>query len=274
MKFPGQMVLLLLFAILTTGCVTMNKTVTKMFDGIDVREAGGVSGKDLERLPAVVQNYLRYTGIIGKERAKSVRLKQGGGFRLKPGQSYKRMKAVQYYDVDAMEFFWQGKVNIITATDRFLAGKGDLTVKLLGFIKVAYAEGPEVDQGEMLRFLTEGVWFPSVFVNSYIRWQAVGARAARATITQNNLSVSATFYFNEKNQVERITARRYMETDGKFKLADWEILAGEYKMFNGVLIPARADVIWKLDSGDFCYYKLEIYDIEYNVPLPYQGGGK
>ena len=269
MKTLVKIAVLYLFIILTTGCSTMNKTVTKMFAGIEINDVERVSEKDLQKLPQAMQNYLRYTGIIGKEKIKTVRLKQGGGFRLKPEQNFKNMKAEQYYNVDSMEFCWRGKVNIITATDRFLNGKGDLTVKLLGFIKVAYAEGPEVDQGEILRFLAEGVWFPSVFVNNNIQWQLLDDRAAKATITLNGLSASATFYFNEKNQIERITAKRYMEKDGTFELADWEIIIKEYKAFNGVMIPNKSEVIWNLDSGDFCYYKLEIYEIEYNVPLPY-----
>jgi len=269
MKLLKRITVLLFLSILTMGCGAMNKTVNKMFAGLDVNGVERISGEDLHNLPAVVQNYLRYSGIIGKERTKSVRLKQGGDFRLKPGQKYKKIKAEQYYNVDSMAFIWRGKVNIITATDRFVDGKGDLIVKLLGFITVANAEGPEVDQGEMLRFLTEGVWFPSVFVNDCIRWQAVDEGAAEATFTLCNRSVSATFYFNEKNQVERITAKRYMEKEGTFELADWEIRVGGYEMFNDILIPTRADVIWKLDGGDFCYYKLKIYDIDYNVPVPY-----
>lgn len=269
MKIIKQITRLFLFLILSTGCSTMNKTVTKMFDGIDTNDAEKISEKDLQKLPHTVQNYLRYSGIVGKEKAKTVRLKQGGGFRLKPHQEFKTMRAEQYFNVDEMEFYWQGKVDIVTATDRFLDGKGDLTVKLFGFIRVAYAEGPEVDQGEILRFLAEGVWFPSVFVNDYIRWEALDDRSAKATITLNNLSSSANFYFNEKNQIERITAKRYMEKDGRFELADWEIIIKEYKAFNGVLIPSKSEVIWKLDSGDFCWYKPEIYAIEYNVPLPY-----
>ncbi len=269
MKSQVKIAVLFLFILLTTGCSTMNKTVTKMFADIETNDVERVSEKDIENLPQTVQNYLRYTGIIGKEKVKTVRLKQGGDFRLKPHQDFKTMKAVQYFNVDEMEFHWQGKVNIVTATDRFIGSKGDLTVKLLGFIRVAYAEGPEVDQGEILRFLAEGVWFPSVFVNDYIDWQSLDDRAAKATITLNDLSVSAIFYFNEKNQIERIAAKRYMEKDGSFELADWEIQIREYQAFNGVQIPKKSEVIWKLDDGDFCWYRPEIYEIEYNVTEPY-----
>ncbi len=269
MKTITKTILLVIVIQLTVGCSSMNKTVRNMFINIETNNVPAVLEDDLKSLPQVVQNYLRYTGIIGKEKVKTVRLKQGGGFRLKPHQDFKTMKAVQYFNVDEMKFYWQGKVDMVTATDRFIGGKGDLTVKLLGFIKVAYADGAEVDQGGILRFLAEGVWFPSVFLNDYITWESLDSHTAKATITCDSLSASATFYFNEKNQIERITAKRYMEKDGTFELADWEIIIKEYKAFNGVMIPNKSDVIWNLDGGDFCYYKPEIYEIEYNVPLPY-----
>ncbi|NOY77028.1 MAG: hypothetical protein GXO76_04070 [Calditrichaeota bacterium] len=247
----------------------MKKTKIFTFTGDRPAVREKITEQDIAALPSVVQKYLRYTNIVGKEKIKTVRLKQGGGFRLKPERDFKNMKAVQYFNVDSMEFYWRGKISVITATDRFIDGKGDLTVKLLGFIRVAHAEGLKVDQGEILRFLAEGVWFPSVFVNDYIRWQAIDDRAARATITRDGLSASATFFFNKENQVERILAERYMDKDGKFELATWEIQIKEYKAFNGVMIPSLSHVVWKLDSGDFCYYKPEIFSIDYNVPLPY-----
>ncbi len=269
MKVFITSVLLLLWIVLNTGCTTMNKTIIKMFDNATPGNRGVVTEEDIKSLPEVIQNYLHYTGIIGKEKIRTVRLRQQGGFRLKPGEDFKTMSAVQYFNVDDIEFYWRGKVSVVTATDRFLGGKGDLTVRLLDLIKVSYADGPEVDQGEILRFLAEGVWFPSVFVNDYIRWEALGERSARATIVQNGLSASADFYFNDQYQVSKIIANRYMEKDGTFKMAVWEIRIKRYTEFNGIRIPQESHVIWKLEEGDFCWYKPEIQDIEYNVSLPY-----
>jgi len=55
-----------------------------------------------------------------------------------------------------------------------------------------------------------------------------------------------------------------MEVDGKFVLRDWEIPVLEYRTFHSIRIPARVDVVWKLEDGDFCYDRVEILSIEYN----------
>lgn len=243
----------------------MNKTIRNMFENTDLKKIEKVTEEDIQHLPDVVQRYLRRANIIGKERIKTVRLKQRGGFRLKPEDDFKTMRAEQYFNIETQEFYWKGKVGIITATDKFIGGKGNMTVKLLGLIKVAEMEGEKVDQGELLRFLAEGVWFPSIFVEDFITWEPIDDSTARATISLQNISVSAIFHFNKKNEVSRITAKRYMEKDGEFTLEEWIIQNREYKIFNGVLIPNKSDVIWNLKEGAFCWYKPEILEIEYNV---------
>lgn len=265
--YRKKFTLFVLLIITTGGAFAMNKTVTAMFRNTETADIEKITEADIKPLPEVVQNYLRFTNIIGKEKIKTVRLKQGGDFRLKPDQNFKTMTAEQYFNVDSIEFYWQGKVNIITAADKFIGGKGNMKVKLFGLIKVAEEEGPEIDQGEILRFLAEGVWFPSVFLNDYISWEALDDHSARATITYKDLSASAIFHFNAKNEIEKITAKRYM---GKSGLKDWEIRILEYKEFHGVRIPGKSEVLWKLSDGDFCWYKPVIFDIEYNNPAIYE----
>lgn len=233
-----------------------------------------ITEEDLQDLPEPVQRYLRYTQIVGKEEIKTVRLKQGGYFRMKEDQKWMPITAEQYFRVDSAEFIWIAKVRAapllsIHAKDEFVEGKGNLVVKLLGLITVVDARGNEVDHGELLRFLAECIWFPSAFLNDYITWEPIDDTSAKATITYDEVSASAVFHFNEKGEVTRITAKRYMEVDGKFVLRDWEGQIVEYKTFNGVVVPSKVNIIWKLKTGDFCYDQIEIVDIEYNSLLTY-----
>ncbi|WP_202319023.1 DUF6544 family protein [Archaeoglobus neptunius] len=233
-----------------------------------------VTERDIEGLPEPVQRYLKYTQIIGKEKIKTVRLKQGGYFRTNENQKWMPIKAEQYFNADSVEFVWIAKVRIlpfvsIFAKDEFIDGKGNLEVKLLGLVKVADAKGYEVDNGEILRFLAECIWFPSAFLNDYIRWEAINSSSAKATINYKGTEASAIFHFNEKGEVTKITAKRYREVDGRFVLEDWEGLIAEYREFNGVIIPNKVNIVWKLKTGDFCYDKIEITDIEYNRPSVY-----
>lgn len=40
----------------------------------------------------------------------------------------------------------------------------------------------------------------------------------------------------------------------------------EHQTYNGIRIPTKMKVAWKLEPGNFTWYKLEIYGVEYNKP--------
>lgn len=223
-------------------------------------------------LPAVVQRYLRYSRILGKEPIRTVRLKQGGSFRIKEGQKWLPLVAEQYYTVQPPTFLWHGVIKqnpllSIHARDRFSNGHGSLVVKLWSFIPLVDAHGPEADQGELLRYLSEIVWFPTAWLSSAIEWQALDERSARATIRHSGVTVSAILYFNEQDQLTRLSAQRYRLVDKQSVLDQWETLAGEYREINGMRIPVKAEALWKLRSGDFSYFRGEITEIAYNEDI-------
>lgn len=265
MKTKIKAITVFLTLLTTFGCSSMNKTIREMYETVDVENVGKLSDEEISHLPETMKQYLRHVNIIGKDKIKTVRVKQGGGFRLKPDDNFKLMTAVQYFNLETMEFFWKGSVSVIKAEDKFIDGKGSMKVKLFGIINLSEMTGAEVDQGELVRFLAEGVWFPTIYINKNISWEEIDTWKVKATLKLNDVTASVVFHFNDKFEVEKITAKRFMEKDGKFTLKDWEVKIIDYKKVNDVLIPWNTEVIWKLDDGDFCWYKPEIYEIEYNV---------
>lgn len=269
--------ILLAVLLIAAGSITFNREVKGEVEELFKKEAeeGIGAGKeviteeDIKGLPEPVQKYMKYTQMVGKEKIKTVRLKQGGYFRMNEDQKWMPIEAEQYFNVDSAEFIWVARVKFapflyIYAKDEFIDGRGNLVVKLLGLITVADAKGYEVDHGELMRFLAECIWFPSAFLNDYMEWEAVDENSARATITHGKISASVTYHFNEKGEVTSITAKRYREVNGEFVLEDWEGQILEYSEFNGLTVPSRVDIIWKLDTGDFSYDRIEVVEIEYN----------
>jgi hypothetical protein len=59
-------------------------------------------------LPEVVQRYLRYAQVIGKEPIRTVRLKQLGKFRQSAQQPWMKLDAEEYYSVNPSRFVWVG----------------------------------------------------------------------------------------------------------------------------------------------------------------------
>lgn len=227
-----------------------------------------ITEDDIKVLPEPVQRYFRYTGVIGKENIIAVRLKQRGFFR-QGDRPWMPFEAEQYYTTDPPAFLWSVRMKAlplfyIKGRDMYHEGRGNMLIKLPFFIKIADARGEEIDQGTLLRYLNEIMWFPTAYLNSYIQWEPIDSTSARATMNYMGVTASAILYFNEKGELTDFVAQRYMSIDKGYSLETWSTPVKEYRDIKGIRLPVKGEGVWKLNSGDFTYIKLEIIDIEYN----------
>jgi hypothetical protein len=63
----------------------------------------------------------------------------------------------------------------------------------------------------------------------------------------------------------RITAQRHMAVGGGFLLREWSGQFSNYRRIDGMLIPTSANTMWRLESGDWEYFRGEVTQIEYDV---------
>lgn len=212
-------------------------------------------------LPEPLQKYLKWSGCIGTVIPRKVSLKQQGDFKMN-GKRWVKLKARQLVDLDNCEFVWKARTGIISVVDQFVKNKGSLIVKLMGLVRLAKAEGPEINEGEAQRLLAELIWYPTFVVSDKISWSEPEPLMAEATFTYDLVkTVKVLFHFDELYRLQTITAKRYQELNGSFKISDWLIDHFEYKEFDGVKMPYKAWVSWRLPEEDLCYYKLEITEL-------------
>ncbi|MFN4152036.1 MAG: DUF6920 family protein [Candidatus Sericytochromatia bacterium] len=88
----------------------------------------------------------------------------------------------------------------------------------------------------------------------------------KVTMNYKNNSVYGFYHFNENGDIISFEAKRYFDRKEGATLENWfiDIDPNSYKDFEGIRIPTKSSVTWKLKEGDFTWYKLEIADITYN----------
>jgi len=222
-------------------------------------------------LPPVVQKWFERSNIIGKEIIQTVHLKQKGEMRTKPDGSWMPVEAEQYFTVENPGFIWIADVQAapfihLSGRDKYEDGRGHMLIKLLSLFPVVNAKGKETDQGTLLRYLAETVWFPSAALGDYITWVDIDSTTAKATMSYGGITASGEFGFNKDGDIISFEAQRYYDRKEGPTLETWFIAINEngYREFEGIRIPAKSAVTWKLKTGDFTWYKLEITDVEYN----------
>lgn len=225
-----------------------------------------VTEADLAGLPEPVQRWLRYSQVVGRERPVTVRLKQTGQFRMGEERGWMPFTAEEYFTTDPPGFVWVATFKMapllyIAGRDRYADGMGSINMRLLSLIPVADKSGGGLNQGALLRYLNEMMWFPAAALSPYITWEAIDAKSARATMSYAGMTASGTFVFDEQGRLTDMTAERY--NDAKGRLLPWSTPIAGYGEFGGVRVPIEGEGKWKYESGDFTYIRLKITDVKY-----------
>jgi len=255
----------------------VDREVRELLAGVSVSHTSIVQRDELAPLPTPVRTWLEASGIVGRERARAVRLKQRGLLRTSPDGAWMPAQAEQYFSVSEPGFIWRVDTTMmgllpISGRDKYFAGKGEMLIKAGSLVNIVHAADEKIDLGAMLRFLGETVWFPSAALSSYIKWEPLDATQAKATMRYAGLTVSASFSFSVEGRVLGIQAERYLGGGTDARLTPWWVHCLEWRTVRGVEIPTRGDVVWKLPGRDFDYYRWEILDAESNSPQLYGGG--
>jgi hypothetical protein len=241
-----------------------------MVDKNSTRNARLITAEMFQHLPEPVQRYLTYTGVVGKPWIDSAYLKQVGRFRQGQDRPWMMMTAKQKYTTSPPEFIWNARFKVaglplIRAQDKYESGQGHMFGKVAGLFTIFDLRGKELDQGTMLRYLNEMMWFPGAFLGENISWQSVDDYSAEVTFTDHGKSVSARMFFDKVGRLTNFTAMRYREIGGKFSLDPWSTPISSYGTLAGLNLPVRGQAVWNLPSGDLEYADLEIAEIQYNI---------
>jgi hypothetical protein len=232
-----------------------------------------VSLEMLGHLPEPVKKWVANSGIVGKETIHSVHLKQKGWMRTSPSEDkWIATTAEQYFTINQPGFIWEVQMEMmplvrVVGEDRYVNGKGRMNIKALSLINIVNDAGEKIDQGTLQRYLAEICWFPSAALSPYIKWEAINDTSARATMEYNGVTGSITFNYNKDGDMISCSADRYKGGGPDARLEKWAVITKEYAVRNGIKMPVKSEVTWKLKSGDYTWYKLEITEIEYNKNL-------
>ncbi len=227
-----------------------------------------VNEADIAHLPACVQTYLRYVGVLNKPMVNNFRIVFSGQMRAK-GKDWFSFRSEQYNFIDQPTrlFFMKAAMYGVTVPGyhAFKNGKATMTIKPFGLVKVVDEKGSLLDKAETVTFFNDICLFaPAFLIDNRISWQPINSHATKAILTVNNQSIAATLFFNKKGQLINFESDdRYIVSDKKQYRFSTPV--SNYKAFNGYLLPAYGEAVWHYPDGLFVYGKFYLKEVEYNV---------
>jgi hypothetical protein len=215
----------------------------------------------LAGLPAPVQRYFRHVLPDGQLYLRGLRLRHGGQFKTDLKKAWVPIVGEQYISADPPGFIWQGTTRQFTARDEYVAGRGALTVRLLGAVPIVRGHGPHYDQGELLRWLAEAAWLPTALLpGPHLAWTAVDDQSARLQLTRAGQPVECLVRFNERNEIAACEAPRYFSATER---RPWVTHFSDYRRQQGLLVPFAGEASWVIDGQRQPYAQFVVQELDY-----------
>jgi hypothetical protein len=272
-KFNQKHMLLLAIIILALSAVFVigrlnlsarfKKSVTYLFSIAKPILGKSFTYDQLKGLPAPVQRYFSYALKKGQPYISYISLLHTGQFKTSLNSKWTNITGEQYFTVEKPGFIWKGVTKAFTARDMYIAGKGRLIVSLISLYNIVDAEGANSNQGELLRWLAENVWFPtSLLPSDQLEWRPIDDNTAKLMYSYNDMSLYYIVTFNVTGEITQMETKRYMGD----KLETWIGKMGGYQKRNGIMVPTNIEAIWRLEKGEHCYAKFKVTKISYDQP--------
>jgi hypothetical protein len=205
--------------------------------------------------PALVARYLE-RALVGEAVPEVVRIEQEGRMWMKPGGRALRFKAVEEFDVRRVAFSWKARFPWgLRVSDGYSEGAGKLDVRFLG-LPLQRQAGPELNEGEALRYLAELPWVPHAMThNPELEWRALEQDAVEVV----RGALAARFDFDTDGDIVRASSqmRRY---EGERR--PWGGEYSDYRVLDGLRLPTSAEVYWELPAGRFVYWRGRVLTVQ------------
>lgn len=231
------------------------------------------SANELIGLPAPVQRYFRAALTDGQPMISAVSIAHTGTFNMNVtgDDQWRPFSSTQRVITQRPGFDWEARIAMLPGLpvrvhDAYIAGEGMLHASLFGLISVANLRGtPDMAEGELLRWLAEGAWYPTALLPSQgVQWQAVDDRSATATLKDGATSVTLLFRFNADDMIASMrAAARGATINGVIVPTPWEGHWSKYALRDGMRIPLDGEVAWMFPAGTRPYWRGGITSIEY-----------
>lgn len=228
-------------------------------------QPGTVTDGDIAAVPGPIQRHLESVLGLPQPRIRRVNIHQQGNFRL--GSNWHPFTATQWVSTQPPAFLWDATIEMaplvpVRVVDRYQDREGVLEARIRSLLPVAQAgPGHAMNEGELLRYLAEMVWYPTALLSDSIEWETVDDDAAAATLRDGNVTASATFHIGENDTIERVTGRRYRQDEDSY--GEWVGHFEEYERRSGILVPTTGEVAWDTRGGEQPYWRAAISALEY-----------
>lgn len=217
---------------------------------------------DQSRALAFLRAYCLPGGEEAARDVRAVRTTQRGEIRSGPNARWMSFTAEEVVEARESSFRWEARIGgglkLMTVTDAYERGHGRLVMSVGGLVPVKKIAGPDVDTGELQRYLASVVFCPSALLNhNSLEWTEVEPLTLR--VQDRNVSgVWVGLNLDEQGKPLGCHAERPRLVGKGAVLTPWSAVCSEFREVEGMCVPSHLEVLWHLPEGPFTYFRADV----------------
>jgi len=238
------------------------------------------SGRDLDKLPPLVQRFFRAALADGAPLVAALTLEHRGTFNLaaEGPDRWITFTSTQRVTTRRPGFVWDARMAMapgltVRVHDAYVAGEGILHPAVLGLVSLTDLRGtdPEpggVAHGEFMRFVAEAAWYPTALLPSQgARWTAVDEHSAQVVLADGAVGISLLLRFDPgTGLIDSVRAEARGRTVGKgVVMTPWEGRWWDYVEHGGMKVPMSGEVAWLTPGGRRTYWRGTVTALAYEI---------
>jgi hypothetical protein len=233
------------------------------------RPAPAVTEADLAPLPAAVQRYLRFAGVVGQPRVRAFQARMVGRIRGAADAPWMPFVAEQHSFFDPpRRFFWMDAKRSgmpIDGLHAYTEQGASMRIRLLSMIPVVDLRGETLTRTETVTLLNDmAVMAPATLIDPAIRWREIGARQVEATYTNGPYTVRAVLVFDESGALVDFGSddRPSLAGDGVTLQAQrWSTPIGDYRAQGPYRLASRGEARYAAPTGEYAYIVFDSLEV-------------
>ena len=170
--------------------------------------------------------------------------------------------ASEFVDATKTRFCWEARLGTgvfaVTVTDAYEEGEGRLVLKK-GPLQLKKLTGPDVDQGELQRYLGYVGYCPPMMLNNpSLDFAAVGERTLKVRDRHDQTGTSVEMQLGEDGRPLLIRAVRPMIVGKRVIPTAWSATGSDPQEWEGLRVWRHMEAAWHLAEGPFTYIRIDL----------------
>jgi Family of unknown function (DUF6544) len=213
-------------------------------------------------LVAALKTYLFPNGESVAHGIRGIRAMQRGEIRSSAEARWNPFVANEFVAATTTGFCWDARLGSgvlsVAVTDAYVAGHGRLVVAK-GPLQLKKLIGPDVDQGELQRYLGYVGYCPPMMLNNpSLEFAAVGERTLKVSDRHDKTGASVEMQLGEDGRPVLIRAVRPMIVGKRVLPTAWSAIGSDPQEWEGMRVWRHMEAAWHLADGPFTYVRIDL----------------